>query len=353
MTSLPMIVAEELQCDWSKVRVEYASPNRNFRENNVYGDMSSVGSHSVKDSHVKMQQVGASARERLIAAAAARWSVAPAECTRRQQRRDPRRLRPHAALRRARRRMRRRSRSPPSRRSRRPTSTPSSASRSRASTCRSRSTARRNTPSIRACPAWSLPRSRPARCPAARSPSVDETPLQGCAGHRPGRAAAERRRRRRHRQLLARQAGAGASCSRNGTPAPPATTDSAQLRARLSRRGADRAGRHRAQRRRRRHGAAGARPRPSSAVYEVPYLAHAPMEPMNATVHLQADRLDVWVGTQSADRTLKAAADSRRAEARAGLYPQLPSSAAASAANRNNDEMAQAIQIAKVGATAR
>jgi isoquinoline 1-oxidoreductase subunit beta len=38
------------------------------------------------------------------------------------------------------------------------------------------------------------------------------------------------------------------------------------------------------------------------ALYEVPYLAHAPMEPMNATVNLQTDRLDVWVGTQSADR---------------------------------------------------
>ena len=38
------------------------------------------------------------------------------------------------------------------------------------------------------------------------------------------------------------------------------------------------------------------------AVYETPYLSHSPMEPMNATVHLQPDRLDVWVGTQDADR---------------------------------------------------
>src|SRR5579885_1576183 len=59
MTALPMIVAEELQCDWSKVRVEYASPNRSVRENNVYGDMSSVGSHSVRDSRIKLQQGGA------------------------------------------------------------------------------------------------------------------------------------------------------------------------------------------------------------------------------------------------------------------------------------------------------
>src|SRR5579863_1778307 len=81
MTAVPMMLAEELQCDWSKVRIEYASPNRNLRENKVYGDMFSNGSRSIKGSQQKVQQVGASARERLIAAAAARWNVAPQECS--------------------------------------------------------------------------------------------------------------------------------------------------------------------------------------------------------------------------------------------------------------------------------
>jgi isoquinoline 1-oxidoreductase subunit beta len=48
MTALPMIITEELPCDWSKVRIEYASPNRNIRENKVYGDMFSNGSRSVR-----------------------------------------------------------------------------------------------------------------------------------------------------------------------------------------------------------------------------------------------------------------------------------------------------------------
>src|SRR5277367_5028693 len=80
MTALPMIITEELQCDWSKVRIEYASSNRNIRENRVYGDMYSHGSMSVRQSQKKMQQVGASARERIVAAAAARWRVPASEC---------------------------------------------------------------------------------------------------------------------------------------------------------------------------------------------------------------------------------------------------------------------------------
>src|SRR5271170_737748 len=82
MTALPMMITEELQCDWSKVRIEYASPNRNLRENKVYGpSMRSAGSQTVRGSQKMVQQVGASARERLIAAAAARWSVPTSECS--------------------------------------------------------------------------------------------------------------------------------------------------------------------------------------------------------------------------------------------------------------------------------
>jgi isoquinoline 1-oxidoreductase subunit beta len=80
ITALPMIVAEELECDWSKVKVEYASAARNLREKNVYGDMVTAGSRGVRTSWQMLLQAGASARVRLIAAAAQRWNVPEAEC---------------------------------------------------------------------------------------------------------------------------------------------------------------------------------------------------------------------------------------------------------------------------------
>jgi isoquinoline 1-oxidoreductase beta subunit len=80
MTSMPMIVAEELACDWTKVRSEYASGNRNMRENMVYKTMLTGGSSAVRSSRPYLQQAGASARARLIEAAARRWNVPATEC---------------------------------------------------------------------------------------------------------------------------------------------------------------------------------------------------------------------------------------------------------------------------------
>lgn len=79
-TSNPMLVAEELECDWTKIKGEFASPNRNVREKNVYRDQNTVGSRGVATSWQYLQQAGASARARLIQAAANRWNVAASEC---------------------------------------------------------------------------------------------------------------------------------------------------------------------------------------------------------------------------------------------------------------------------------
>src|SRR5258705_5077331 len=79
-TALPQILTEELECDWAFVKPEYASANRNVRDNKVYGSLSTGGSRAVRETGELVQQAGASARERLIAAAAKRWSVPASEC---------------------------------------------------------------------------------------------------------------------------------------------------------------------------------------------------------------------------------------------------------------------------------
>jgi len=79
-TSLAMLVAEELECDWNNVRAELATPHDNLARERVYGDMSTGGSRSIRNSEAMLRKAGATAREMLIAAAAARWNVAATEC---------------------------------------------------------------------------------------------------------------------------------------------------------------------------------------------------------------------------------------------------------------------------------
>jgi isoquinoline 1-oxidoreductase subunit beta len=79
-TALAMLVAEELECDWSRVRTDFVSPEENLRRGLVWGDMSTGASRSIASSQLYLRQAGAMAREMLIAAAAARWNVPAAEC---------------------------------------------------------------------------------------------------------------------------------------------------------------------------------------------------------------------------------------------------------------------------------
>jgi isoquinoline 1-oxidoreductase beta subunit len=79
-TALPMLVAEELECDWSKVKAEFAPPHENLARNRAWGDMSTGGSRAIRSSHEFLRKAGATAREMLIAAAAQQWDVAASEC---------------------------------------------------------------------------------------------------------------------------------------------------------------------------------------------------------------------------------------------------------------------------------
>jgi len=78
-TSLPMLIAEELECDWKKIRLEAApvDPAYNHTEWGVQG---TGGSTSVRSEWERLSKAGATAREMLIAAAAKAWKVDPASC---------------------------------------------------------------------------------------------------------------------------------------------------------------------------------------------------------------------------------------------------------------------------------
>ena len=79
-TGLPRLVAEELECDWSRVRAQYASPAEHLRRNRVWVTMATGGSRSIRDSQDYLRKAGATAREMLIAAAAKGWGVPAGEC---------------------------------------------------------------------------------------------------------------------------------------------------------------------------------------------------------------------------------------------------------------------------------
>ncbi|HEX4407834.1 MAG TPA: molybdopterin cofactor-binding domain-containing protein [Xanthobacteraceae bacterium] len=80
-TGLAMLVAEELECDWSKVRTEIISPEDNSRRGRIWGDTSTGASRSIASSQDYLRRAGATARHMLIAAAAARWQVPASECS--------------------------------------------------------------------------------------------------------------------------------------------------------------------------------------------------------------------------------------------------------------------------------
>ena len=100
LTALPMLVAEELECDWAKVQAEYAPPSENYKrkaawrtkaqqgapashEQTVHhwGAMSTGGSRGLRDSHLYLREAGAMGRIMLVEAAAKEWNVPASECT--------------------------------------------------------------------------------------------------------------------------------------------------------------------------------------------------------------------------------------------------------------------------------
>ena len=75
VTSLSMLLAEELECDWNKIRTEFPGVDKAF------GPLQGVfGSRSIRTSWEPLRKAGASAREMLVSAAAKQWGVDKAQC---------------------------------------------------------------------------------------------------------------------------------------------------------------------------------------------------------------------------------------------------------------------------------
>ena len=73
-TSLPMVAADELDADWSRVRIEQGLGDAR------YGDQNTDGSRSIRDFYDAFRVAGASARAMLVTAAAAQWGAPAGEC---------------------------------------------------------------------------------------------------------------------------------------------------------------------------------------------------------------------------------------------------------------------------------
>ncbi len=342
-TALAMLAAEELACDWTNVRLEYASANRNLKQHNIYGGQRTVGSQGVRSSVAMMQQAGASARARLTAAAAKRWSVDAASCTAAGGRVT------HAVSGR---------------------SLAFGALAAEAATITLAKEPAIKTPDqFTLVGKWTPRLDTPPKlngeaqfgidvkvpgmvyaavvsCPefGAKLASVDEAPVKGMRGviavvKLADAVAVVADRYWRAKAALAKLEPVWA-------PGANAHVDSAQL-AQTYREALDgptvsarKAGDVEAA-----LGASGATL--VEALYEVPYLAHAPMEPLNATVKLQPDRVDVWISTQSPIDVLQMAARESGVDP-ANVYVHNQYVGGGFGRRSMHDELVHAIAVAKV-----
>ena len=81
VTGLAQLVAEELECEWSKVTIEYPTPGQNLARKQAWGSMFTAGSRGIRESQELVRKGGAAARQMLIQAAANGWNVPSSECS--------------------------------------------------------------------------------------------------------------------------------------------------------------------------------------------------------------------------------------------------------------------------------
>jgi len=340
-TALPMIVAEELECDWAKVKAEYASANRNFRQKQVYGNLGTGGSRAVRETREMLQQAGASARERLIAAAARRWGVAAAECVAEQSKvlhqASGRALRfGELAIEAAQIKLDQEPK----------IKTPDQYK------LMGKPMARLDVPlKINGTAVFGIDIKVPGMVQAAIMAcpvfggtlrSVDERAIAGSRGviqvvklsNAVAVIAVRYWRAKAALDKLPIEWDLGAAAAADSVQFRKAYLDALDETGAVARHDGNV------------DAAMPAAAKVIEAVYDVPIIAHAPMEPLNATAHVQADRVDVWVGTQNADAALQTAAQASGVKPE-NVYIHNTFSGGGFGRRLRPDEVGQAVAISK------
>jgi isoquinoline 1-oxidoreductase beta subunit len=340
-TALPQILAEELECDWNLVKPEYASANRNLRENKVYGSLATGGSRAVRETGELVQQAGASARARLIQAAANRWSVPASDCT--------------AAMSKV-------------------THTPSGRTfrfgelAADAAAIKldkepplkkpdqykfiGRRLARLDIPlKINGTAKYGIDLDVPGmacaaiiKCPVfgGTVKSVDESAIAGRRGilrvvklNNAVAVVADRYfRAQAALKVLPIEWEVGAAGATNSTQFRKDYITALDQKGAVARHDGDV------------DAAFAGAAKVIEATYDVPIIAHAPMEPLNAIAHVQAERVDVWVGTQNADAALQFAAQASGVKPE-NVYVHNTFSGGGFGRRLGPDEVGQAVAISK------
>jgi isoquinoline 1-oxidoreductase beta subunit len=288
VTSLAMLLAEELECDWKKIRTEFPGIDRAYGPNQGV-----VGSQSIRSSWMPLRRAGATAREMLVQAAAQKWEVATGQCraengavvnTANNARLSYGSLADAAA------------KVPP----------PANVALKDAAQFRviGKSRARLDTPAkVNGSAKFGIDVRLPGmlyavaeRCPVfgGKMASFDTTAAKAVPGVKhlvpitSGVAvvADNTWSANQGRKALQIQWDEGTHADLTSAEISRRFTERAQQPGAVAKKEGDAAA-----------GLAGASKK-IEAVYEVPYLAHAPMEPLNCTADVRADGCDVWASTQ-------------------------------------------------------
>lgn len=292
VTSLAMLAAEELECDWRKIRTEFAPADKAYI-NPLFGLQGTGGSTSVRGSWEPLLKAGATAREMLIEAAATKWGVEKSEC------RAEHGVVIHAA---SKRRLSYGMLADTARQLAPPKNVALKDPKSYRVVGKARK--RLDTPDkVNGRTQFGID----VRLPGMLHAVVERCPVFG--GKVASFDAAKSKAVPGVRQVIQVSNGIGVVADNTWSAmegrralevkwdeGPNASVNSASI----SKLFAERAGQPGAVARKEGDAAAAfsAAAKKIEAVYEVPYLAHATMEPMNCTAHVRADGCDVWVPTQ-------------------------------------------------------